>query len=412
MTFLEVYAIGFAVILACMILLWLLSLKLKNSSIVDIFWGTGFVIAAWLYFALSPDGLLARKLLIAILVSVWGLRLSLHILVRNAGKPEDFRYQKWRGENGKKWWWVSFFQVFVLQIGFGHAAVVFQGADRSDNDNCGRLEIRHSAFDVQEFFSAQIRAESGFKDPMINPDLVAKQPGVFADLADEIRAILIDNPIEEITVKDESTNWKQVTTPLVKVLRTIEANKTPAKLPSIADDVRKSFLAELEAGFLRGVLARNAWHRGAAARELGIHVSTLLNKQPDHSHIPPACRIVQSGKSVGILMIDICPPGNQELGGVMGIPSHGPGQHLGSAGGEDVGVEERHGLHGCQPGPDHLGTLTFPMPPWQQAEQVEPQDQQQQPKRQAGCQVNHPIPDSFPPRLLVQQDHDSRGEEE
>ena len=115
MTFLEVYAIGFAVITACMILLWLLSLKLKNSSIVDIFWGTGFVIAAWLYFALSPDGLPARKLLIAILVTLWGLRLSLHILMRNAGKPEDFRYQKWRADNGKKWWWVSFFQVFLLQ---------------------------------------------------------------------------------------------------------------------------------------------------------------------------------------------------------------------------------------------------------------------------------------------------------
>ncbi len=115
MTFLEVYGIGFAVIMACMILLWLLSLKLKNSSIVDIFWGTGFVIVAWLYFALSPDGLPVRKILVALLVTLWGLRLSLHILMRNAGKPEDFRYQKWRADNGKKWWWVSFFQVFLLQ---------------------------------------------------------------------------------------------------------------------------------------------------------------------------------------------------------------------------------------------------------------------------------------------------------
>ena len=115
MTFLEVYIIGFAVVMACMVLLWLLSLKLKNSSIVDIFWGSGFVIAAWLYFILSPDGLPARKILIVVLVTLWGLRLTLHILTRNAGKPEDFRYQKWRKDNGKKWWWVSFFQVFLLQ---------------------------------------------------------------------------------------------------------------------------------------------------------------------------------------------------------------------------------------------------------------------------------------------------------
>ena len=93
----------------------------------------------------------------------------------------------------------------------------------------------------------RIRAEAGFKDPMINPDIVARQPGVFADLADEIKTILIDNPLEEITIKDESTKWLAVTTPLSKVLKTIEANPTPAKLPSIADDVRKLFLAELDA---------------------------------------------------------------------------------------------------------------------------------------------------------------------
>jgi steroid 5-alpha reductase family enzyme len=43
------------------------------------------------------------------------LRLSLYILWRNWGKPEDFRYQKWRQEAGGRWWWQSFFQVFLLQ---------------------------------------------------------------------------------------------------------------------------------------------------------------------------------------------------------------------------------------------------------------------------------------------------------
>jgi len=115
MSFLTVYFIGLMLILALMTLLWLLSLSLKNSSIVDIFWGTGFVIASWLYFILTPDGFLLRKLLIAGLVTVWGLRLSIHILLRNWGKPEDFRYQKWRREAGSKWWWQSFFRVFLLQ---------------------------------------------------------------------------------------------------------------------------------------------------------------------------------------------------------------------------------------------------------------------------------------------------------
>ena len=115
MTFLSVYLTGLAVIIGFMTILWLVSLALKNASIVDIFWGAGFVLSAWLYFAFTPDGFLPRKLLLVILVTIWGLRLSTHIFLRNKGKPEDFRYQKWREENGSIWWWKSFFQVFLLQ---------------------------------------------------------------------------------------------------------------------------------------------------------------------------------------------------------------------------------------------------------------------------------------------------------
>jgi steroid 5-alpha reductase family enzyme len=115
MDFLSIYFTLGLVILGLMILLWLLSLMLKNSSIVDIFWGTGFVIVAWATFLLTPEGFMPRKLLLSILVTVWGLRLSLHILRRNWGKPEDFRYQTWRKEAGTAWWWRSLFKVFLLQ---------------------------------------------------------------------------------------------------------------------------------------------------------------------------------------------------------------------------------------------------------------------------------------------------------
>lgn len=100
--------------LGMMILLWLLSLALKNSSIVDIFWGLGFVLVAWLNYFLSPF-ISPAKLLMTILVTIWGLRLALHIGIRNWGKPEDFRYANWRKENGTHWWWISFFKVFLLQ---------------------------------------------------------------------------------------------------------------------------------------------------------------------------------------------------------------------------------------------------------------------------------------------------------
>lgn len=115
MSFLPAFLSTGLLILVLMTIMWLISLPLKNSSIVDIFWGTGFVISAWTAFFITPDGLTDRKLLICVLATLWGLRLSLHIFIRNFKKPEDFRYQKWREEAGKAWWLRSFFRVFLVQ---------------------------------------------------------------------------------------------------------------------------------------------------------------------------------------------------------------------------------------------------------------------------------------------------------
>lgn len=115
MPFPHLFLLVGAVILVLMVLLWLLSLQIKNASIIDIFWGIGFVMIAWIAFALTPQGYLPRKLLLGVLVTIWGLRLAIHIRIRNLGKPEDFRYAKWREENGARWWWFSFVQVFLLQ---------------------------------------------------------------------------------------------------------------------------------------------------------------------------------------------------------------------------------------------------------------------------------------------------------
>lgn len=114
MNFLTLFLYSGIAILVMMVLLWLLSLVFKNASIVDIFWGIGFVIVTWLAFSLGA-GYIPRKQLVAVLVTIWGLRLALHIGIRNWGKPEDFRYAKWRQDNGSRWWWFSFFQVFLLQ---------------------------------------------------------------------------------------------------------------------------------------------------------------------------------------------------------------------------------------------------------------------------------------------------------
>jgi steroid 5-alpha reductase family enzyme len=115
MSFWEMFLWGGAAIWAMVTLLWLLSIPLKNVSIVDIFWGLGFVLVNGLYFILG-NGDPLRKLLLLVLVSIWGLRLAGYLAWRNIGKGEDFRYQKFRQDYGaKRYWWLSYFQVFLLQ---------------------------------------------------------------------------------------------------------------------------------------------------------------------------------------------------------------------------------------------------------------------------------------------------------
>ncbi len=115
MTFFSLWALGALVILIYMTLIWLASVALTNASIVDTFWGLGFVLVAVTAYFLA-DGFQGRKLLITILVAIWGVRLAAHITRRNWGHGEDYRYQAFRQKYGPaRYWWVSFFQVFLLQ---------------------------------------------------------------------------------------------------------------------------------------------------------------------------------------------------------------------------------------------------------------------------------------------------------
>ena len=87
---------------------------LKNNAVVDVAWGLGFVLVAWMnaiIFGISTT----PAVIILILISLWGLRLSYHILKRNYKKPEDFRYQemraKWKGNKAIN----ALFKVYLFQ---------------------------------------------------------------------------------------------------------------------------------------------------------------------------------------------------------------------------------------------------------------------------------------------------------
>ena len=110
----EVLLTTAAVTLIAMLLLWLTSLTRRDASIVDPYWGPGFVLvtvtALLIGAAFEPRGTL-----MTIMVGVWGLRLGLHLLVRNFHEGEDRRYRSMRDHWGSSFWWVSLFTVFLLQ---------------------------------------------------------------------------------------------------------------------------------------------------------------------------------------------------------------------------------------------------------------------------------------------------------
>lgn len=93
---------------------FLIAQAIKNNSIVDIGWGMGFIVVA-LITLFSSGNFTARSIIVTVLIIIWGGRLTYHLFRRNWGKPEDFRYAKWRRDWGK--WLIprSFFQIFMLQ---------------------------------------------------------------------------------------------------------------------------------------------------------------------------------------------------------------------------------------------------------------------------------------------------------
>ena len=134
--------LNLAAVMAMMVCAWILSLIIKNAGIADIFWGLGFVLIAWLTFFLA-DGYHSRKILLAVLVSIWGLRLAAYIGLRTRGKGEDHRYQTWRAQHGNNFWWVSLFNIFGLQgiLLWVISLVVQAGQIASEPEGLGWMDV-------------------------------------------------------------------------------------------------------------------------------------------------------------------------------------------------------------------------------------------------------------------------------
>jgi steroid 5-alpha reductase family enzyme len=107
-------AAGIAIV-ALMLLVWIISVAIKNASIVDIVWGLGFVVVAWTVRLTTDAGNDARQWLLVAMTTVWGLRLAIYLFVRNHGNGEDYRYRAMRKHFGERFWLISLYSVFGLQ---------------------------------------------------------------------------------------------------------------------------------------------------------------------------------------------------------------------------------------------------------------------------------------------------------
>lgn len=71
---------------------FLIGRRIGRYNVVDVTWGIGFVAIAAVA-AVLGTGDLFRRVLLLVLVAVWGLRLAWHMIVKSAGKGEDPRYR-------------------------------------------------------------------------------------------------------------------------------------------------------------------------------------------------------------------------------------------------------------------------------------------------------------------------------
>lgn len=92
-TFIPILAFSAIFLIAVMSIAYKVSLDFGRIDIVDVAWGLGFIALA--FALLFYTGTITQvDIIITMMVTLWGLRLSLHVANRQRGKPEDPRYTK------------------------------------------------------------------------------------------------------------------------------------------------------------------------------------------------------------------------------------------------------------------------------------------------------------------------------
>ncbi|WP_029920889.1 DUF1295 domain-containing protein [Nevskia soli] len=125
--------IGCVSLMTVFALVWLVQLRTRNAGLIDAVWAwTLGLLAVW--YACRGPALVQLRLLLALLGGVWGLRLGIHLLLRNHGKPEDGRYRRFRQQWGaaadrNMFWFFQFQVLFSMLLSLSFAVVAWSPAE-------------------------------------------------------------------------------------------------------------------------------------------------------------------------------------------------------------------------------------------------------------------------------------------
>ena len=92
MNFVLVTAASIGVLIVMHGITFAIGRSIGRYNVVDVTWGLGFV-GVGVVAAVFGSGDLFRRILLFVLVAVWGLRLAWHMIQKTAGKGEDLRYE-------------------------------------------------------------------------------------------------------------------------------------------------------------------------------------------------------------------------------------------------------------------------------------------------------------------------------
>lgn len=120
----QILVVNAAILIAAIVLLWLVSLRLRDVSFIDSFWSFGMVMLAVSTYFQARDGSHERRFLLLALTAIWGLRLSYHLFTRWRAEGEDPRYRRILGSAMEKRGW-SFAKSSLLLVFLMQAPLLF-----------------------------------------------------------------------------------------------------------------------------------------------------------------------------------------------------------------------------------------------------------------------------------------------